>query len=145
MLAEDCSFVPVQPRTGRSDGIAFESSRPADLFACDLGYEQSCNPDPCNAPQSTCEGGCEKAKDPDACREGCAARVAPGEKACRAKCDELRDPGAIATCHVKSCSAARGRGRPRPLRRHARSSCAEERWSAGTKAGGATRPRGTPS
>ena len=97
VLAEDCSFVPVTPQPDRGEQMHPASSRPADLFACNLGYEQSCNPHPCNGPQSSCESGCTGTCQTcgqtcaDAC-SSCKATCRDGacRKACATKCAECR-------------------------------------------------------
>lgn len=38
-----------------------------------------------------CTTACDKAKDPDACRERCEGQLAPGWKACHDRCEALRD------------------------------------------------------
>lgn len=175
VLADDCSFVPVRPRSGDQG----PGEIPADIFTCSLGYSQSCTMDPCIIPSSACETKCtgtcddcggacvkscaackgactdetckracattcgeckqtctrtmdrcvtgecakvheacngrlramwsrsgctarcaahakcnEKCGDAEACRERCDENVAPGFKACNAKCDELRSRAA---------------------------------------------------
>jgi hypothetical protein len=95
-LAEDCSFTPVRPRAA-DDSSGYI---PPDLFACSLGYSQSCNPDPCYTPSTACEKSCEgtcgscggscvtscttckSACTDDACKKACATTCAECKQTC---------------------------------------------------------------
>lgn len=93
-LAEDCGFVPVRPRiTDDQNGEI-----PPDVFACSLGYSQSCTIDPCIVPSSTCEHGCEGACDTcgtscvascRTCKDGCGDGT-DCKRACATKCADCK-------------------------------------------------------